>query len=140
MLLFFCFYHFLEARAKKCTKFCWFFGGWENLVFCFWYLLTFRNFPNAETRNEKQFDNWTFIRYQIQMDRTERSNFLGEKCSLLMVIQLCYDDFWSFFTRKSLNLYKSPSYFVKKTAMGSKIGTCSVFCHLFSFSDNVQTT
>ena len=31
----------LEARAKKCTKFCWFFGLWENLVFCFRDLLTF---------------------------------------------------------------------------------------------------
>ena len=31
----------LEGRAKKCTKFCCFFGGWENLVFSFRYLLTF---------------------------------------------------------------------------------------------------
>ena len=32
----------LEVRAKKCTNFRWFFGGWENLVLCFRYLLTFR--------------------------------------------------------------------------------------------------
>ena len=31
----------LEARAKECTKFRWFFGVWENLVFCFRDLLTF---------------------------------------------------------------------------------------------------
>ena len=24
------------------SNLCWFFGGWENLVFCFRYLLTFR--------------------------------------------------------------------------------------------------
>ena len=41
MPIFFLFNHFLKARAKKCTKFCWFFGGWENLVFCFRDLLTF---------------------------------------------------------------------------------------------------
>ena len=31
----------LETRAKKCTKFLWFFGVWENLEFCFRDLLTF---------------------------------------------------------------------------------------------------
>ena len=31
----------LEARAKKCTKFRWFFGVWANMVFCFRDLLTF---------------------------------------------------------------------------------------------------
>ena len=36
----------LEARAKKCTKFHWFFGVWENLVFCFRDLLTFRPISN----------------------------------------------------------------------------------------------
>jgi hypothetical protein len=45
----------------------------------------FRNFPDAKTRNEINFDNWTleiipFIQYLIQMDRTERSTFLGGKC------------------------------------------------------------
>ena len=34
----------LEAREKKCTKFRWFLGGWENLVFCFQYLLTFKRY------------------------------------------------------------------------------------------------
>ena len=33
-----------EDGAKKCTKFRWFFGGWENLVFCFRYLLTFTKY------------------------------------------------------------------------------------------------
>ena len=31
-----------EYRAKKWTKFRWFFGVWENLVICFRDLLTFR--------------------------------------------------------------------------------------------------
>ena len=60
-----------------------------------------RNFPNAKTRNEKQFDNWTleiipFIWYLIQMDRTERVNFFGGKSLLLIVIQLCYNELWPF--------------------------------------------
>ena len=33
--------YFIEDRAKKYTKFRWFFGVWENLVFCFRDLLTF---------------------------------------------------------------------------------------------------
>jgi hypothetical protein len=44
----------LEARAKKCTKSRWFFGVWENLVFCFRDLLIFgfkkksqTNLPNG---------------------------------------------------------------------------------------------
>ena len=32
----------LEAKAKKCKKFRWFFGVWEDRIICFWYLLTFR--------------------------------------------------------------------------------------------------
>ena len=32
----------LEARAKKCTKFRWFFGVWENLEICFQDLLILR--------------------------------------------------------------------------------------------------
>ena len=44
-----------------------------------------RNFPDAKLRNEKKFDDWTsdiiqFIRYPIQMDRTESSNYSGRKC------------------------------------------------------------
>ena len=41
-MLFFCFIYFLVARAKNCSKFRWFFGVWEKLVFCFWDLLTFK--------------------------------------------------------------------------------------------------
>ena len=38
----------LEARAKKCTKFRWFFGVWENLIFCFRNLLTFSSLLNLK--------------------------------------------------------------------------------------------
>ena len=31
-------------QVEKCTKFRWFFGVWENLVFCFQDLLTFSNY------------------------------------------------------------------------------------------------
>ena len=31
----------LEAWAKKCEKFCWFFGVWEDKIICFRNLLTF---------------------------------------------------------------------------------------------------
>ena len=44
------FNHFLEARAKKCTKCCWSFGGWENLVFCFRYLLTFTRTESKQSK------------------------------------------------------------------------------------------
>ena len=59
-MLFFCFNHFFWARAKKCTKFHWFFGGWENLVFCFRYLLTFSNFFPNETLTSCPFFSLTF--------------------------------------------------------------------------------
>jgi hypothetical protein len=50
---------------------------------------------------KKRFDNWTleiipFIRYLIQMDRTERVSFFGGKCLLLIVIQLCYNELWQY--------------------------------------------
>ena len=45
-----------EARAKECTKFRWFFGVWENLVFCFQDLLTFRISELFENVTQFQID------------------------------------------------------------------------------------
>ena len=55
-------YPLLEARAKKCTKFCWFFGGWENLVFCFRYLLTFSKQCQIKSGRLVKFF-WAFAEY-----------------------------------------------------------------------------
>ena len=65
-----------------------------------------RSFFDAKKVKKKFLLAWTseiiqFIRYPIQMDRTERSNFFGGKSWLFIVIQLCYNRLWPFTTRKS---------------------------------------
>ena len=61
-----------------------------------------RSFFDAKKMKKKILLAWTseiiqFIRYPIQMDRTERSNFFwGGKCWLFIVIQLCYSGLWPF--------------------------------------------
>ena len=58
----------LEARAKKCTKFFWFFGGWENSAFYFRYLLTF---------SRKVVSSWLvyYSRLLVKGHSTYASNF-----------------------------------------------------------------
>ena len=58
-------------------------------------------FPMLKQEAKKKFDNWTleiipFIQHPIQMDRTERSNFLGGKRLCFIIIQLCYNELWPF--------------------------------------------
>jgi hypothetical protein len=59
-----------------------------------------RNFPDVNTKNEKKIYNWTleiipFIRFGKQMDRTYKI-FEVSKVAFFIVIQLCYDELWSF--------------------------------------------
>jgi hypothetical protein len=60
-----------------------------------------RSFFDAKKMKKKKILAWTseiiqFIRYPIQMDRTERTNFFGGKCWLFIVIQFCYNGLWPF--------------------------------------------
>ena len=81
----------LKMNDKKPSKFQLYFSG------------VLKAFSRLKKWKKKKFLlAWTseiiqLIRYPIQMDRTERSNFLGGKGWLFIVIQLCYSGLWPFF-------------------------------------------
>ena len=56
----------METRAKKCTKFRWFFGVWANLVFCFRDLLTFKNrtTQDSQSKIKEEFQNNNVFPFQ----------------------------------------------------------------------------
>ena len=99
-------------------------------------------------KNEKKNANLAleiikFIRYQIQMDRTERSNFLRGKGWLFIVIQLCYNGFtmhcayfyWSFHTMNRNNHRYCSTYAQSRVVNGHPLFHALLiilFCSLYS--------
>ena len=51
-------------QVEKCTKFRWFFGVWENLVFCFQDLLTFRKSDDPACKFLKNYLTYTFGKFE----------------------------------------------------------------------------
>ena len=79
----------LKMNDKKPSQFQFYFSG------------VLEAFSMLKKWKKKFLLAWTseiiqFIRYPIQMDRTERSNFFGGKGWLFIVIQLCYSGLWPF--------------------------------------------